>query len=51
MHAPICMKQKLNDYLCYNMKLSNYICYSKYAPLLPNLESKCQNIWTCGHND
>ena len=51
MRAPICMKQTLKDYLSYNKKLSNYMCYTKYAPLLRNLECKCQNIWSCGQND
>ena len=44
MRAPICMKQKVNDYLRHNKKLSNYMCYTKYAPLLRYLQCKCQNI-------
>jgi hypothetical protein len=51
MRAPICRKQKLNDYLSYNKKLSNYMCYTKYAPLLRNRECTCQNIWSCDQND
>jgi hypothetical protein len=43
MRAPICMKQKLNDYMSSNEKLPKYMCYSKYAPLLRHLTCKFQN--------
>jgi O-glycosyl hydrolase len=43
MHAPIYMKQKLNESMSKHKKLSNYMCYTKYAPFLHNLTYKFQN--------
>ena len=43
MLAPICMKQKANDFMSENKKLFDYMCFTKYAPLLRNLTSKFQN--------